>query len=169
MGENLAVPGRRSVRTPMQWTAEANGGFSTARASRLPRRPPEGRFGPLAVNVADQRRDPASLLSWMERAIRRRRETPELGWGSWTVLRSGDAGVLAHRTDWEGRGVVCLHNLAEDPRAVAIALDEPEGTVALDLLDGHSLALEDGRLALTLEGWGYRWYRLHRPGDRGLT
>ena len=33
MGENLALTGRMSVRTPMQWTTDANGGFSTARPS----------------------------------------------------------------------------------------------------------------------------------------
>ena len=82
MGENLDIEGRMSVRTPMQWTDEENGGFSKARPSRLRRPVVEGRFGPLAVNVAAQRRDPESLLSWMERLIRRRRETPELGLGN---------------------------------------------------------------------------------------
>ncbi|MEZ5252042.1 MAG: hypothetical protein R2713_23405 [Ilumatobacteraceae bacterium] len=40
MGRNLEVPGRRSVRTPMQWTSEPSAGFSTARPSKLRRRPP---------------------------------------------------------------------------------------------------------------------------------
>src|SRR3546814_2202472 len=62
MGENLDVDGRPSVRTPMQWTDGRNAGFSSARPSRLTRPLPDGRFGPLAVNVADQRRDPDSLL-----------------------------------------------------------------------------------------------------------
>ena len=82
MGENLAVPGRLSVRTPMQWADERNAGFSTATPSRLARPVVEGRFGPMAVNAADQRRDPDSLLNWMERLIRRRRECPEFGWGT---------------------------------------------------------------------------------------
>ncbi|MDQ3422602.1 MAG: alpha-amylase family protein, partial [Actinomycetota bacterium] len=88
MGENLDIPGRLSVRTPMQWTEEVNGGFSGARTSRLRRPLPTGRFGPMAGNVAEQRRDPDSLLSWMERVIRRRRETPELGWGAPTILKT---------------------------------------------------------------------------------
>ena len=58
MGENLDVDGRLSVRTPMQWTDGRNAGFSSARPSRLTRPLPDGRFGPLAVNVAEQRRDP---------------------------------------------------------------------------------------------------------------
>ena len=86
MGENLAEPGRAAVRTPMQWSSEAGGGFSTADPSTFPAAVAEGEYGPLAVNVADQRRDPESLLNWFERMIRRRRETPELGLGTWAVI-----------------------------------------------------------------------------------
>ncbi|HVL04343.1 MAG TPA: alpha-amylase family protein, partial [Acidimicrobiales bacterium] len=45
MGENLDIEGRMSVRTPMQWTDEANAGFSAARPSKLRRPIPDGRFG----------------------------------------------------------------------------------------------------------------------------
>ena len=48
MGENLDVGGRMSVRTPMQWTAGRNGGFSTARPSRLPHADDRGRVRPRA-------------------------------------------------------------------------------------------------------------------------
>ena len=89
MGENLEIPGRLSVRTPMQWTDERNGGFSPAAPSKLPRPLPDGDFGPMGVNVADQRRDPNSTLNWFERLIRRRRETPEFGWGSADAARHG--------------------------------------------------------------------------------
>src|SRR3954451_595942 len=65
MGENLEIPGRLAVRTPMQWTADRSGGFSRARPSRLVRPVVEGPFGPEHVNVADQRRDPDSLHSFM--------------------------------------------------------------------------------------------------------
>src|SRR3712207_7882152 len=41
-----------------------------------------------AANVAEQRRDERSLLNWMERLIRRRKECPELGWGRWTLIET---------------------------------------------------------------------------------
>ena len=41
----------------------------------------EGPFGYEQVNVADQRREPSSLLNWTERLIRMRKECPEIGWG----------------------------------------------------------------------------------------
>jgi trehalose synthase len=166
MGENLAIKGRLSVRSPMQWTDEPNGGFSKARPSRLLRPVVEGRFGPLAVNVATQRRDPDSLLSWMERLIRRRRETPELGWGAWTVLKTSVPSVLAHRCDWEGRSVVAVHNLGGQPCVVRVRLgDVPENAKLDDLLDerGALHEIEGGSLELKMDGYGFRWLRIHLP------
>jgi trehalose synthase len=166
MAENLDIEGRMSVRTPMQWSDEPNGGFSKARKSRLRRPVVEGRFAPLAVNVAAQRRDPASLLSWMERLIRRRRETPELGWGTWLVLRTDVPSVLAHRCDWEGRTVVAVHNFGEEPCLVRLQLgDVPEDAALDDLLDerGALRAIDDGAFELKMEGYGFRWFRITTP------
>ena len=166
MGENLEIEGRMSVRTPMQWSDEENGGFSKARPSRLRRPVVDGRFGPLAVNVAGQRRDPESLLSWMERLIRRRRETPELGWGTWKVVRTNVPSVLAHRCDWEGRTVVAAHNFGDQPCVVRLQLgDVPEDGRLDDLLDerGAFRDIEDGTLELKMDGYGYRWLRINAP------
>ena len=77
MSENLAIPGRQSVRSPMQWANDKNGGFSSADPERLSRPVVASRgYRPAAINVADQRADESSLLNWMERLIRRRRECP---------------------------------------------------------------------------------------------
>ncbi len=46
MGENLDLPGRLAVRTPMQWTDGRDGGFSDAAPSRARRPLAEGGFGP---------------------------------------------------------------------------------------------------------------------------
>jgi trehalose synthase len=166
MGENLEIEGRMSVRTPMQWSDEENGGFSKARPSRLRRPVVDGRFGPLAVNVAAQRRDPESLLSWIERLIRRRRETPELGWGTRKVVRTNVPSVLAHRCDWEGRTVLAAHNFGDQPCVVRLQLgDVPEDGRLDDLLDerGAFRDIEDGTLELKMDGYGYRWLRINTP------
>jgi len=170
MGENLAIDGRLSVRSPMQWTDERNGGFSQAEPRRLRRPVVEGRFGPLAVNVASQRRDPDSLLSWMQRTIRRRRETPEIGWGAWEVLDTDAPAVLALLYEWEGRIVVTVHNLGEEPCVVHVPLgrDIPEGSGLHDLLaePAPSVHMVDGdAVEAKLEGFGFRWFRLQRPGQ----
>jgi trehalose synthase len=170
MGENLDVDGRLSVRTPMQWTDDRNAGFSTARPSQLPRPVPDGAYGPLAVNVAAQRRDEGSLLVWMERTIRRRRETPELGWGTATLLDSGDDAVLAHRCDWEGSAVVAVHNLSDTPREVRVDLGPSEGDVrVVDLLDGERPVhdVEGSTMELTLTRYAHHWFRLEHGDATG--
>ena len=162
MAENPAIEGRYAVRAPMQWSAEPNAGFTTAEASERPLLA-EGPFGFPEVSVAAQRRDPGSLLNWMERLIRRRRECPELGWGDWALLEQDDPAVFAHRVDWEGSTIVALHNLAGRATEARIALDG-EG-VLVDLFSAGEHALEP-ELRLTLEPHGHRWFRVRRPGQR---
>ncbi|HEX2152436.1 MAG TPA: alpha-amylase family protein [Acidimicrobiia bacterium] len=168
MGENLDIEGRLSVRTPMQWNSGHNGGFSTAHPADLQRPLVEGGFAPENVNVYDQRRDPDSLLNWMERAIRRRREVPEFGWGDCTILDTGDDAVLAHRCDWEGSTVLAVHNLSDSGRSVWIDLGKrplPEGPGELeDLLTNRpGVEIDDRAIQLDLDGYGHRWFRV-RPG-----
>jgi trehalose synthase len=168
MGENLDAPDRLSVRTPMQWSDEPGAGFSTAPPETFPHPLVEGEYGPLAVNVADQRRDEGSLLNWFERLIRRRRETPELGLGDWAVIPTEVRSVLAHRCDWAGSTVVALHNFSAEPCRLDVPLDGVDDAVAADdLLDGaRELPLDAPALHVTLEGYGHRWFRIRRRGQR---
>ena len=110
MGEELSAEGRLAVRTPMQWTAGRNGGFSPARPSQLPGPVVQGGFGPEHVNVDAQRRDPDSLLRFMTLLIRRYREAPELGWGELDILDQPERSMLAHRLTHDGDATVAVHN-----------------------------------------------------------
>jgi trehalose synthase len=170
MGENLAADGRLAVRTPMQWTAGKNGGFSTARPSRLPGPVVEGGFSPEHVNVEAQRRDPDSLLAFITLLVRRYRECPELGWGDFEVLDQPHPAVLAHRCTWDAASLVALHNLGPEPLTVPVELaGELDGALLTDLLcDGDTPLDAKGRAELPLEGYGFRWLRLVREGDRRL-
>ena len=168
MGENLAVAGRMAVRTPMQWSDEPGAGFSTADPKRFPSPVTVGEYGPLAVNVAAQRRETGSLLNWFERLIRRRRETPEFGLGRWSVVANDQPAVLAHRCDWDGSTVVAVHNFGAEPCRFELPLDGIDDAVAADdLLDGTwEQPLDQPVLPLTLDGYGYQWLRIRRAGQR---
>jgi trehalose synthase len=167
MGENLEVPDRGAVRTPMQWANEPAGGFSTGPADRFPAPMTGGDYAPEHVNVADSRRDPGSLLNWMERLMRRRNETPELGFGDWHVVKADDASVLVHRCDWQGSTVLAVHSFAEGDRSVRFRLDGLDDAIALDdLLDGHRVDLDGPDVTLDLPRYGYRWFRVLRKGWR---
>jgi glycosidase len=163
MAENLAVDGRMSVRSPMQWSSEPQGGFSTAEEPVRPVVAVSG-FSPAEVNVARQRREDDSLLNWMERLIRRRRECPEFGWGRFKLLDPGDPAVLAHRVDWNGSSIVAVHSFVDEPRAVRLALDGAEA--AIDLFANDELRPAAGEIEIRLGAHGHRWLRLRHPGQR---
>jgi len=162
MGDDLKLPERNCARTPMQWSTEPHGGFTKSDRPILPVIS-DGAYGYEHVNVAEQRRDPNSLLNWTERVIRMRKEVPEVGWGDFEVLSTRDSAVLAIRYDWRNNSVLFVHNLDGIPREVAFStgLRGNEARVLVNLLtEDHSRAGEDGRHHLLLEAYGYRWYRV---------
>ena len=162
MGDNLALPERVCGRTPMQWSTEPNGGFTKSDKPVVPVIS-DGPYGYQHVNAAEQRRDANSLLNWTERIIRMRKEVPEVGWGRFKVLNTGDDAVLGIRYDWRNNSVLFLHNLAGDPREVTFAtgLKGPDGDMLINLLaSDHSHAGENGKHCVCLEAYGYRWYRV---------
>jgi trehalose synthase len=163
MAENLAIEGRYSVRSPMQWSSEHQAGFTTAEKAGRPV-VEDGPFGYRELNVTRQRRDPDSLLNWMERLIRRRRECPELGWGKPALLDTGDAAVFALRSDWEGSTVVAVHNLAGRDARARLDLGG-EGTL-VDLFHDEEHDLDQGASSLELSAYDARWFRVRRPGQR---
>ena len=167
MGENIDIPGRTAVRTPMQWTSEKNGGFSQAPPSRLVAAPPGDGYAPQHVNVADQIEDRGSLLHFFRDLISRYRISPELGWGDFEVLDQPVDHVLIHSLRADVGRMVAIHNFAGVPATTRFALlDEPEGTSLVDLLGSDRMQLDDrGRVELEVPAYGYRWLRVSRPGD----
>ncbi len=159
IGENLRLPERECARTPMQWTGEMHGGFSTAKRIVRPVIA-DPVYGYRQVNVADQRRDPDSLLNWMERVIRTRKECPEISWGAYRVLRTNAADVLALRYDWRNTSLVTLHNFAEQPRRVTFGIDGAGGELLAPLFGSkQSRAGNDGRHRISLGPFGWQWFR----------
>ena len=171
MGEDLEAEGRMAVRSPMQWSPGKNGGFSTARPSRLVQRVVPGPYGPEHVNVLTQQHDPDSLLSWIRGLIDIRKACPEVGWGELTVLEH-DAGpqVLAHRLDIDASAVLAVHNLGAEPVTVEVDVDGPIADPHLtDLLSHETLEVEQGgTLTVQLDGYGVRWVRLRPQGQLSI-
>jgi glycosidase len=129
MGEDLRREGRMSVRLPMPWS-----------------------------DVAEQRRDPDSLLRFLTRLVHARREAPELGWGTSTLLENDPPALLAHRCDWEGSTVVTVHNVSGSP--VTAELELGDGVTGVDdLLELREHHVRDGRLRVELDAYGYLWLR----------
>ncbi len=160
MGDDLSLEDRNSVRTPMQWSNELNGGFSTASSDALPHPViSQGEYGYQKVNVATQQRQPESLINWMERVIRIRKQCPELGRGNWHILETEEPCVFAHCCEWEGNAVIAIHNLADKECTVTLKLQEHKYLIDLfcnceyEPLDGDSRSIP-------LSAYGYRWFRV---------
>ncbi len=160
MGDDLRLPERECARTPMQWSADPQAGFS--RASKVVRPViSDGAFGYEAVNVADQRRDPQSLLNWTERLIRRRKECPEISWGDFAVLRTNVPEVLAMRYDWRETSLVTLHNFSDRRQTVRLKANCNHDDLLVEIFDGrHSRAENDGVHRIRLEPYAWRWFRV---------
>jgi maltose alpha-D-glucosyltransferase/alpha-amylase len=161
MGEDLSLPEREAIRTPMQWDDSLNAGFSRADPEQLPR--PVISTGPYAykqVNVRGQRLDPESLLVWFERILHTRRECPEIGTGDHEVLDAEPSSVFVHRATGTPGAMLFLHNLADRPCRVNVGFqaDRPGRplNVAADSDYGDLIDIESVELA----GYGYRWIRL---------
>ena len=163
MGDDLELPERNCARTPMQWSAEPNAGFTTHPKPILPLIA-DGGFGYRQLNVANQRKDPNSFLNWMERIIRMRKEVPEIGWGDFSFIPLRTSSALAIAYQWRNNWVLFLHNLISEPQEVRFRLPAKcsgESNLLANLLSGdNSEADERGRHCVVLEPYGYRWYRV---------
>lgn len=162
MGDDLSQPERNSIRAPMQWSGEQNAGFSTAVPDRLIRPViADEQFGYQHLNVISQRRNPDSLLNWMERAIRVRKECPELGWGTYKLIHTDQPSVLALRFEWQGGVILTVHNLSNTACAVTLDLGTETEQQLIDLLGGQQYTpIDDTFHLIQLDGYSYYWFRI---------
>ncbi len=159
MGDDLSLPERLTVRTPMQWSPEKNGGFSNADPGRLIRPVVmSSDFGFDKVNVATQDREQDSRLSRMQHLLHIRRKCPEIGWGNYQVLPGCHRSVLAHRCQWRRSGLVAAHNLSGQPVQTLIPLEAGETLIEIAGNRPHQEVPEPTRIEL--EAYGYRWFRI---------
>lgn len=160
MGEDLSLEGRFSCRTPMQWSAEKNAGFSP---SDDPVRPvvSEGPFAYQHTNVAAQRVDPDSLLNWTERMLRMRKQLPEIGWGHFEILETPTE-TLALRYEWQRNVSLFVHNFSADSIELRLAAERVSQCAKplVCLQTGKRSNPDDGTHVIKLGPYGYRWFRL---------
>jgi maltose alpha-D-glucosyltransferase / alpha-amylase len=158
MGDDLDLPERMSVRTPMQWSADPGGGFSSAARDGLtPYLISTGVYGHERVNLDDQRRDPQSLVNWIRATIQARRRLPEIGLGRLELLETDSPSVFAHACEWRGRGIAAFHNLASEPRTFRLRGFDRE--LRDDSLPGDRDYGELDPSNVALGPYGYRWLR----------
>jgi maltose alpha-D-glucosyltransferase / alpha-amylase len=162
MGDDLSLEGRMSVRTVMQWVSNDHGGFSTAPPKKWLRPVIEkGEFSYRDINVVDQQRDSHSLLNWMERLIRTRKQCVELGFGTWDLIQTDHPAVFAHCCIWEDRQFIAVHNLSASTCEATLQLNEPMNDHFIYVfgnVEGEPISKD---MRIRLKPYGYCWVRIN--------
>jgi maltose alpha-D-glucosyltransferase/alpha-amylase len=168
MGDNVYLGDRNGVRTPMQWTADRNAGFSTANPHRLylPLITEQG-YHYESINVETQAANPASLLSWMRQLIALRKRHAVLGRGTIEFLEPENAHVLAfvrHPTEEMGTGeqpLLCVANLSRLAQQVELDLRAFPGATPVEVFGQNRFAaVTDRPYSLTLSPYGFLWFAM---------
>jgi maltose alpha-D-glucosyltransferase/alpha-amylase len=168
MGDNVYLGDRNGVRTPMQWSADRNAGFSSADPAAL--------YLPVvtdpayhyqAVNVAAQEKDPASLLSTMRRLIGVRKRSAVFGRGTIEFLRPRNQAVLAYLRTWRDETLLIVANLSARSQPVELDLAAHDGAEPVEMLSGNRFPrITRAPYFLSLGPHGYYWFRLERRERR---
>ncbi len=167
MGDNIYIGDRNGVRTPMQWNADRNAGFSRASAQKLylpVNIDPDYSYE--TVNVEARQNNPSSLLWWMKRVIALRKRYKAFGRGSIEFLLPENHKVLAFTRKHENERILVVANLSRFSQFAELDLSRHKGMVPVELF-GHTEfpPVTDRPYFLSLGPHTYYWFSLERPRD----
>jgi maltose alpha-D-glucosyltransferase / alpha-amylase len=165
MGDNVYLGDRNGVRTPMQWSADRNAGFSRANPQRMILPiiiDPEYHYE--ALNVEAQQSNPNSLLWWTKRLIALRKRYQAFGRGTVEFLHPSNPRVLAFIRHYEGETILVVANLSRHVQFVELDLTAMKGHVPVELMGRTRFpAVGDLPYMLTLGGHDFYWFSLEAP------
>ncbi len=162
MGDNIYLGDRNGVRTPMQWSADRNAGFSRANPQRLVLPPiTDHEYHYEAVNVESQQSNRHSLLWWMKRLITLRKRHIAFGRGSIEVLSADNPKCLAFIRCHGAEQILVVANLSRFVQLVRVALPGRRGLTPIELF-GRTPFPEIGEqpYLFTLGPHGFYWFAL---------
>ncbi|HJR62273.1 MAG TPA: maltose alpha-D-glucosyltransferase [Gemmatimonadaceae bacterium] len=165
MGDNVYLGDRNGVRTPMQWNGSWNAGFSDGDHAAL--------YSPIimdlpysfqAVNVTAQERTQTSLLRWMRRLIRVRKQYKAFGRGTWESLHPANRQVLCFLRRYDTETLLCVNNLSRYAQYVELDLHQFAGWTPVETWSQKPFPrIGELPYLLTLAPHGFLWFRLDRP------
>jgi maltose alpha-D-glucosyltransferase/alpha-amylase len=172
MGDNVYLGDRNGVRTPMQWTADRNGGFSRADPARL--YAPlimDSVYGYQSVNVEAQERSPFSLLNWFRRFIGLRKQHQTFGRGTTELLRPDNRHIFAFlRRLGSEDPILVVANLARTMQPATLDLSKYAGLVPVEMSGGTELPrIGDSPYFVTLGPYAFYWLLLKRQPAAPIT
>jgi maltose alpha-D-glucosyltransferase / alpha-amylase len=169
MGDNVYLGDRDGVRTPMQWSADRNAGFSRANPQRmiLPAiLDPEYHYE--AINVETQQGNPSSLLWWTKRLIALRKQHPAFSRGTLEPLMPQNRKVFAFVRRHGEDALLVVANLSRFCQYVELDLSEFHGCSPVEMF-GQAAFAPIGRrpYVLTLGPHSFYWFTLRSARNGG--
>ncbi len=162
MGDNMYLGDRDGVRTPMQWSADRNAGFSRANPQRLylpVNIDPEYHYE--ACNVETQQNNPDSLLWWMKRLIAARKRFKAFGRGSLDFIQPENRKVLAFIRRYEDEMILVIANLSRLAQHTDLNLSELNGRVPVEIFGQTEFPIIGESLyPITLSPYSFYWFSL---------
>ena len=160
MGDNIHLPDRNGVRTPMQWSAEPGAGFSSADpAAFYEPLIDDDIFGYRRVNVAAQQADPDSLWHAIRKMIAVRKAHPVFGNGDLQFLPHDNPAVLAYLRRDATESLLVLVNLSSAAQKISLAAGDLMKVPPYDIVTGEPVAFDE-RGSLRLQPYQYRWLQI---------
>ena len=142
---NLRKTSRDNSRTPMQWDASANGGFTTGQKAWLAVNP-----NYTTINAAQEVADPNSIYNYTQKLIALRAKTPAFIYGDYKDLDPQHPQVFAYTRTVGNQRYLVVHNFSSDP----IAYTLPGSAKAGDLVMGNYGRGEENAATMHPEGLG---------------
>ncbi|WP_373058159.1 maltose alpha-D-glucosyltransferase [Zunongwangia sp. H14] len=168
MGDNFYLGDRDGVRTPMQWTADRNAGFSSANPQRLYLPAiidPEYKYE--AVNVEAQQMNSSSLLWWMKRIIGMRKRFKAFGRGDINFLSPSNSKIIAYTRTYEEEDILVLGNLSRFPQAAELELEGYEGYTPIEVFSHNKFPrISEKPYLFTMGPHGYYWFVLEKDREQ---
>jgi len=171
MGDNIYLGDRDGVRTPMQWSADRNAGFSRANPQQLYlpiNIDPEYHYE--TVNVEAQRNNPHSLLWWMKRLISLRKRYKAFGRGTIEFLQPENRKVLAFVRRFEDEIILVIANLSRFVQCVELDLSEYKGLMPVEMFGRVDFPpIGDLPYFITLGPHSFYWFSVEPQRVEGGT
>ena len=160
MGDNVFLGDRYGVRTPMQWNANVNAGFSKANPQQLYLpviSDPVYRYE--AVSVAVQQNNISSLLWWTKNAIAMRKRLRAFSRGDISFLESNNSKILAFTRVYGKQRIIVVANLSKYSQAASIDLYGFEGSALTEVFSQNVFPRVSNRdYPITIGPYGYFWF-----------
>jgi maltose alpha-D-glucosyltransferase/alpha-amylase len=167
MGDNYHLGDRNGVRTPMQWNASLNAGFSMANPQRL--------FLPVVIdpeynyvttNVENQSHNLSSLLWFMRGVIALRKRYKAFGHGGIHFVQSDNKKVLTFLRTYGQENILVVVNLSRYSQATSIRLPDHVGfRVKAIFSDNEFPRVTEAPYIVTLAPHTFYWLALEPPAE----